>query len=60
MSTFEKRFRKRLIDKETTQKNVADHFGWTPQYVRQLIKGLTTGPAANDNLQKVKDYLEMK
>lgn len=60
MSTFEKRFKKRLIDKETTQREVANHFGWTSQYVRQLIKGLTTGPAADENLQKVKEYLEMK
>lgn len=60
MSTLEKRYRKRLIDKETTQKQVADHFGWTPQYLRQLVKGLTAGPAAEENLNKVKEYLGMK
>lgn len=60
MTMTEKRFKKRLIDKEMTQKQVADHFGWSSQYIRQLIKGMTAGPAADDNLAKVKAYLEIK
>lgn len=60
MTTLEKRFKKRLIDKELTQVSVADHFGWTGQYLRQLVAGKTMGPAADKNLQAVKDYLGMK
>lgn len=60
MSTIEKRFKKRLIDKELKQKDVAEHFGWTGQYVHQLIAGATLGPAAEENLRKVKEYLGMK
>lgn len=60
MTVIEKRFKKRLIDKEMTQKEVADHFGWTSQYLRQLIKGMTAGPAADENLSKVKEFLGLK
>ncbi|WP_061777197.1 helix-turn-helix domain-containing protein [Levilactobacillus senmaizukei] len=60
MTVLEKRFKKHLIDKEVTQKSVADHFGWTSQYLRQLMAGKTMGPAADKNLQSVKDYLGMK
>lgn len=60
MSMFEKRFKKRLIDKELKQIDVARHFGWSGQYLRQLVAGVTLGPAAKENLQKVKDYLQMK
>lgn len=60
MTGFEKRFKKKLIDKEMSQKAVANHFGWSSQYVRQLVKGLTVGPAADENLQKIKDYLEIR
>lgn len=57
MTVQGKRFKKKLIDKDMTQKEVAEHFGWTPQYLRQLIMGMTAGPAADENLQKVKEYL---
>lgn len=60
MTMMEKRFKKKLIDKEMTLKSVADHFGWTSQYVRQLITGTTMGPAAETNLKLVKDYMGMK
>ncbi|WP_407893438.1 helix-turn-helix domain-containing protein [Lacticaseibacillus sp. N501-2] len=60
MTLIEKRFKKRLIDKEMSQKEVADHFGWSSQYLRQLLKGMTAGPAADANLAKVKDYMGLK
>ncbi|BAP85990.1 MULTISPECIES: hypothetical protein [Paucilactobacillus] len=60
MSTLEKRFKKRLIDKEMKQVEVARHFEWSDQYLRQLVTGTTMGPAAEKNLQKVKEYLGMK
>lgn len=60
MSKFEKQFKKRLIDKETTQTKVAKHFGWSSTYLRQLVTGTTLGPAAEENLQKVKAYLDLK
>lgn len=60
MTAIEKRFKKRLIDKEMTQRQVAEHFGWTSQYVRQLVKGMTAGPAADENLTKLKEYMGIK
>ena len=60
MSVLEKDFKKSLIDREITQKAVADHFGWSSQYVAQLVKGMTSGPAAEHNLRLIKDYLEME
>lgn len=60
MPVFERRFKKRLIDLNMKQKEVADHFGWTSQYVRQLVSGTTLGPAAEENLKKVKEFVGMK
>ena len=60
MSILEKDFKKILIDRETTQKEVAEHFGWSSQYVAQLVRGMTKGPAAERNLEKVKKYLGME
>lgn len=60
MSLLEKDFKKVLIDHETTQKAVAEHFGWSSQYVAQLVKGMTKGPAAERNLKLIKDYLGME
>jgi len=60
MTAIEKRFKKRLIDKEMTQKQVAEHFGWTSQYIGQLLRGATMGPAADTNLAKIKEYMGLK
>lgn len=60
MTAFAKRFKKKLVDLEVTQKSVAEHFGWTSQYLRQLVSGKTMGPAAETNLQKVKDFMDLK
>ena len=60
MTAMEKRFKKKLVDKEVTQISVANHFGWTSQYLWQLMSGRTSGPAAEKNLRAVKDYLGMK
>lgn len=60
MTALEKRFKKKLIDKEITQVKVAEHFGWSTQYIRQLIKGQTEGPAAEKNLKLLKEYMGMR
>jgi hypothetical protein len=60
LSVLEKDFKKVLIDREITQKSVADHFGWSSQYVAQLVKGMTKGPAAERNLKLIKKYLGME
>lgn len=60
MTALEKRFKKKLIDKEMTAVSVARHFGWSSQYLRQLVNGTTMGPAAEKNLNEVKEFLGMK
>ncbi|GAN37534.1 hypothetical protein [Lacticaseibacillus paracasei] len=58
MPTMLKRFKKQLIDLELTQLEVANHFGWTSQYVRQVMAGMAAGPAAERNRQAINDYLD--
>lgn len=60
MTSVEKRFKKRMLDRDVKQIDIARRFGWSATYVKQLISGATLGPAAETNLQKVKDFLEMK
>jgi transcriptional regulator with XRE-family HTH domain len=60
MTELEKQFKKRLVDKEMSQKQVADNFGWSSQYVRQLVKGQTSGPAAKKNLAKILEFVGIK
>ncbi|MEJ6349039.1 XRE family transcriptional regulator [Holzapfeliella sp. He02] len=57
MSKQEKEIKKRLIDLELKQIDVINHFGWSKQYFRDLIKGKTEGPAAVKNLKKVCHFL---
>lgn len=58
MSTMLKRFKKQLIDLDLTQAKVAEHFGWTSQYVRQVMAGMAFGPAADRNRQAINEYLD--
>ncbi len=60
MTSLEKHFKKRMLDRGVRQVDIARHFGWSSTYVKQLIAGATLGPAAETNLQKVKDFLGMK
>lgn len=57
MSTMLKRFKKQLIDLDLTQAEVARKFGWSSQYVRDLMGGMAFGPAAERNRAAVIAFL---
>lgn len=57
MSTMLKRFKKQLIDLDLTQAEVARKFGWSSQYVRDLMGGMAAGPAAERNRAAVNAFL---
>ncbi|WP_404975699.1 hypothetical protein NBT14_04370 [Weissella paramesenteroides] len=43
-----------------TKKEIANHFGWTQNYVYQLFGNRQTGKAVQKNLDKIQGYLAVE
>lgn len=57
MSTFEKKVRKALIDRDMTAGDLADALGITASYVSDILKGSRKADAQR---ARIMEYLELK